>query len=310
MSDAEIAMRMNDYTGDPSTRGFIWTQNQGKRQLLNYHSPNELQRIQAGAYKGLGITADALRMTTPWSGVLAQSPASTLKAMRENPVRANIAFLASGVMPQMVAYMWNMYHSNVPLYIGADGQITTENTGQPAIGPDGKQMLSPNYVNYSQYGRSDYNVNNNTYFAPLNGAAPNTGTEWRGYQEQILTRRMTDAFMHQYMGKSVFTMREEIAKALWGFVGGAIAPPQPSWVTAGLGAMGYVAPEGWMGGLVKKRNNEYIELGGGENVFELMMRGIMPSIADMSISALHAGMHAPTWGDVPAAAGKQVLIVA
>ena len=42
MSDAEIAMRMNDYTGDPSTRGFIWTQNQGKRELLNYHHPSEI----------------------------------------------------------------------------------------------------------------------------------------------------------------------------------------------------------------------------------------------------------------------------
>ena len=56
MSDAEIAARMRNYTGDPSTRGFIYSKDQfsGKPELLNYSGPG---KMRAEAYKGIAVGA-------------------------------------------------------------------------------------------------------------------------------------------------------------------------------------------------------------------------------------------------------------
>jgi Transglycosylase SLT domain len=265
MSDAELAMRMRDYTGDPSTKGFIWTKDLGGNpELLRYSGPGQ---NRAAAYKAVGQAAHAARIVTPWSGVLFQSPASTLAAMRDNPIRANMAFTVSHVMPAMVAYLWNM------------------NQGQE-------------YVDYMMNGRSDGNSLNNIYIAAP-GKKPWEGHEIPHYQEGILARQMTLAFMQQYYGRNATTMGEDVTKALKGLAKGAIIPPQPSPLTMFLANKGIVMPEGFGGEAYARRANPYIDLGGGDSTTELTARAFAPSIADMVLAAHEGFSSAPAWKDVP-----------
>jgi hypothetical protein len=291
MSNSELAMRMRNYTGDPSTRGFIYSKNPitGKTETLNFQGANKFQDMRADAYKQAGVFAHGARIATPWAGVLVQSPAATLKAMRDNPVRAGMAFAASHVMPETAAYLWNMHQ--------------TEEDKKRAM-DEGRAPYD--YVNYMLNGRGDNPLLNNTYFAPVGGRPPQEGVEFRHYQEGILQRYMTRAWWQQYFGLSMSTMSEDLAGAAWGMLGGAIIPPQPSWWNAMLGAQGAVSPQGWLGGIQKRKINPYITLGGGESALELTARAIVPSLADMGITAYKAGISAPSWGDVPAAAGKAV----
>jgi hypothetical protein len=297
MSNAELAARMRNYTGDPSTRGYIYTGG-SREKTLRFSDPNTATMVgdtpagpirrgmrnadlasakaRADLYTVIAQGAHDLRTVTPWSGVLLQSPASTIEALRANPLRANLAFIASSVLPEMTAYMWNAYHSN------------EEN----------------DYVDYMMYGRSDYNLMNNTYFA-IPGNKPYNGIEFRQFQETILPRHMTRAVMQQYMGKSTTTIGEDVQKALEGFTNGVITPPQPSWAGLLLAASGVVSPNGWTAGY-QKRNNQYLELGGGESTGELMFRAIAPSIADISLQGLMAFRDAPTVASGVGAAFKQV----
>jgi hypothetical protein len=73
-----------------------------------------------------------------------------------------------------------------------------------------------------------------------------------------------------------------------------------------LGTQGAVSPQGWLGGIQKRRVNPYVTLGGGESPLELTARAIIPSLSDLGIQAYTAGSSAPTWGEVPSAAGKAV----
>jgi hypothetical protein len=318
MSDAEVAARMRDYTGDPATRGFIFsTDLYGKKEQLRFLDPKLSKSIapepkfpvdrfvrnldqataagRANAYKSIGVAAHSGRALTPWSGVLFQSPASTIKAMRDNPIRANLAFVASSVLPEMVSYLWNAYHSN---------QLVFDSNGQPVMDPDtGQQKVSPDYVNYMMYGRGD--PMNNTYFATP-GENPENGVEFKQFQETIFTRAMTRAFMHQYNGRSVYNMGEDIQDALMGFLKGAVVPPQPSPLTGLLGAYGLVMPEGWLGNVYNRRNNPNVAIGGGDSHIELMYRGLAPAIADIANQVHMAGITAPSWADVPKAVGTQV----
>jgi len=232
--------------------------------------------MRAEVYKGIAVGAHGARVSTPWAGVLIQSPASTLKAMRDNPVRANLAFAASHVMPEAVAYLWNAYHS------------TPEN----------------DYVGYMMDGRGNNPLLNNTYFA-VPGERPEDGIEFRHYQEGIFHRYMTRAFMQQYYGRSTSNIWEDVQTGLKGLLGGAILPPQPSWLGALYGMNSMVSPEGWMGGTYKKRSNPYIELGGSESSTELTLRALVPSLTDMFIQAQTAGINAPA-GEGVGAAAKQV----
>src|SRR4029079_2678144 len=288
MSDAELSARMRNYTGDPSTRGFIYSTNPktNKQELLGYQGPGE---GRANFYKAIGVGAHGARMTTPWAGVLVQSPASTIKAMRDNPVRANMAFAASHVMPETAAYLWNMHQ--------------TEEDKQRALA-EGRAPYD--YVSYMFYGRGDNPLMNNTYFAPAGGRPPREGVEFKMYQEGILQRYMTRAWWQQYFGLNMHTMTEDLAAAAWGMLGGAVIPPQPSWFNAMLGVQGAVSPQGWLGGIQKRRVNPYITLGGGESALELTARAIVPALADLGIQAYQAGTSAPNWGDVPKAVGQQV----
>jgi hypothetical protein len=289
MSDAELAARMRNYTGDPSTRGFIYSTNPKtrKQELLNYQGPGEWR---ANLYKTLGVGVHGMRVTTPWAGVLIQSPAATLKAMRDNPVRASLAFTASAVLPETVAYLWNLH------------QTEEEKKRAKAEG-------RANYYDYNEYqmiGRGNNPLMNNVYFAPVGGGPPQTGLEFPHFQETIFQRYMTRAFWQQYYGLNMHNMSEDVAAAVHGFLGGAVVPPQPSWLTALYGMSGAVAPEGFLGGIQKRKVNPYITLGGGESPTELTARALMPSLADIFIQAQQAGLNAPTWGDVPKAVGKQV----
>jgi hypothetical protein len=167
MSDAEIAARMRNYTGDPSTRGYLYeTGPGGKRQMLNTQFTgftdltNRVTAMgRAKTYRGVAAIADTARAHIPWSGVLIQSPANTIRMLRENPVRANLAFAASAVMPEMVAYLWNAYHSNDKY----------------------------DYVNHMMNGQSDYDLMNGTYWATP-GEPPQNGVSFKQYQETILAR--------------------------------------------------------------------------------------------------------------------------
>jgi hypothetical protein len=291
MSDAELAARMRNYTGDPSTRGFIYSENQqtGKQETLRFQPQNKFDELRADAYTKVGQFAHGARMSTPWAGVLIQSPASTLRAMRDNPVRANLAFSISHVLPETAAYFWNMHQTE------EDKQRAKEEGRMPY-----------DYLDYYLHQRSENNLMNNTYFAPTDGKRPEEGVEFRHYQEGILQRYMTRGWWQQYFGINMHNMQEDLAAATWGFLGGAVIPPQPSWYNAMLGSQGAVSPQGWLGGIQKRRVNQYITLGGGESPLELTARAIIPSLSDLGIQAYTAGQSAPTWGEVPAAAGKAV----
>jgi hypothetical protein len=314
ISDAELAVLYRNYTGDPSTRGYAYQKN-GK--LLNFQGgglPNRpLNGVQTAAQhvlratwglqdKGvdaLNVTSHAARSVTPWAGVLFQSPSATLAALRDNPIRANLAFAASAVLPEVTAYLWNSYWSTIPVPVFDD-------TGAPVLGPDGKQIaVKYDYVNHMMNGRNDHNLMNNIYWAVPN-KKPNEGWEFRHYQEVALNRYMARAFMHQYMGKSYDHMGDDLGKAINGFLATAVIPPVPSPVGAFLGSKGLVATGGFTGGLFKSRSNAYVDLGGGESPLELTLRAIIPSITDVSLQAYQAGMSAPNWSEVPAAVGKQV----
>ena len=291
MSDAELAARMRNYTGDPSTRGFIYSENQqtGKQETLRYQPKNKFDAFRADAYTKAGQAAHAARMSTPWAGVLIQSPASTLRAMRDNPVRANLAFSISHVLPETTAYLWNMHQTE------QDKERAKQEGRMPY-----------DYLDYYLHQRTENNLMNNTYFAPTDGKRPEEGVEFRHYQEGILQRYMTRGWWQQYFGINMHTMKEDLAAATWGFLGGAVIPPQPSWYNALLGSQGAVSPQGWLGGIQKRRVNQYITLGGGESPLELTARAIIPSLSDLGIQAYTAGKSAPTWGDVPKAAGQAV----
>ena len=291
MSDAELAARMRNYTGDPSTRGFIYSENQqtGKQETLRYQPKNKFDEMRADAYTAVGQFAHGARMSTPWAGVLIQSPASTLKAMRDNPIRANLAFGISHVLPETAAYFWNMHQTE-------EDKERAQQEGRPPY----------DYLDYYLHQRTENNLMNNTYFAPTDGKRPEEGVEFRHYQEGILQRYMTRAWWQQYFGINMHNMKEDLAAATWGFLGGAVIPPQPSWYNALLGTQGAVSPQGWLGGIQKRRINQYITLGGGESPLELTARAIIPSLSDLGIQAYTAGKSAPTWGEVPKAAASAV----
>lgn len=317
MSNAEVAARMRNYTGDPSTRGFIYDNN-GK--LLRFSDPNKGTDVvtpktaigrfaknvgkatamgRANAYTYAAIGAHGMRNITPWAGVLLQSPASTLKAMRDNPIRANLAFTASHVLPETAAYFWNMAHSNQPIPV-------LDANGQPVIGPDGKPMMKKGY-DYSNYvfQRSENALLNNTYFA-VPGEPPENGIEFRHYQEGILQRYMTRAWWLQYFGVSMHTMPEEVANAAMGFLNGAVIPPVAPSIAAGAALYGNVFPEGYMGGTYQKKYNPFLD-NGGESNLELVARAFLPSITDIVHQAIHAGSGADSVGGAVKAGVSQTV---
>jgi hypothetical protein len=315
ISDAELAQMIKNYTGDPSIRGYHKTKagkpirfasegslpnrNMNAFQEAGQHVRRATWPIQDAIYQKINAAAHGARSVTPWAGVLFQSPSATLAAMRDNPVRANLAFAASAVMPEMVAYMWNSYWSNqeIPLL---------DENGQQMIDARGKPMkIKYDYVNHMMNLRNDYNLLNNTYFA-VPYKKPNEGMEFRQFQETIMNRYMTRAFAHQVMGKAYGTMGEDIRKGLNGFLGGAVVPPLPSPISAYLGAKGHIAPSGWLGSIYRARNNPYIELGGGESASELFARAVVPALTDITLQAWRAGTHSATWGDVPTNVVSQV----
>jgi len=314
MSDAELAAHFRNYTGDPSTRGYIY-QKDGKTPL-NFMSEgastaaggtfqkwaNMTGRAswdaQAKTYETFAKGAHWARSVTPWAGVLFQSPSATLAAMRDNPVRANLAFMTSHVLPEMTAYAWNSYYSDQEWPV-------LDEKGQPVLGADGKpKTIKYDYVNHHINGRNSHNLLNNTYFA-VPGKPPHEGIEFRHYQEGAMNRYMTRMFMHQYFGKAYGTMGEDVLKGLEGFMNTAIIPPLPSPLGAFLGAKGYVSTGGWTGGLFKSRYNPYVDLGGGESTTELTFRALAPALADITLQAMQAGMNAPE-GEAISSAAKQV----
>jgi hypothetical protein len=321
MSDAELAAHYRNYTGDPSIRGYAYEKN-GK--LLRFERdrdmPNRpLNPFQTGAQHFLratwglqdkladatNVTSHAARSVTPWAGVLFQSPSATLAAMRDNPVRANLAFAASAVLPEVTAYLWNSYWSSIPVDV-------LDDEGNPVLDTQGKRIqIKYDYVNHMMNGRNDHNLLNNVYFARPYGK-PNEGIEFRHFQETAFNRYMTRSFMHQYMGKSFNHMTDltdgdsDLRKAINGFLGTAVIPPMPSALGGFLGSKGYVSTGGFIGGMFKSRNNPYIDLGGGESPLELTFRAIIPAITDVTLQAYQAGMSAPDWSSVPEAVTKQV----
>jgi hypothetical protein len=317
LSDAQVSQAVfKNYTGDPSIRGFhrdksgkMLRFDPGAGQSFN-RPLNPIQRgaqnvlratwgAQNKAVDLLGTAAHGSRSVTPWAGVLYQSPSATLAAMRDNPVRANLAFAASAVLPEVTAYLWNAHWSTVPV------PVYDEN-GQPVLDAQGRHKhIKYDYVNHMMNGRNEHNLMNNVYFAhPYK--KPNEGWEARHYQEVAFNRYMTRAFMHQYMGKNFDHMGDDLQKAMWGFLATAVVPPMPSAAGAFLGSKGMVSTGGFMGSLYKTRNNPYIDLGGGESPLELTFRAIIPSITDIFLQGQQAGMSAPDWWSVPGAVTKQV----
>jgi hypothetical protein len=318
LSDAELAAQMRNYTGDPSTRGYIYEKggtpirfmsegglpnrplNAGQKQ--DQHLLRSTWGPQDKAYEMLAKGAHWGRSVTPWAGVLFQSPSATLAALRDNPIRANAAFATSHILPEMTAYFWNAYHSEKEYPV-------LDEKGEPVLDPTGAPMTQKfDYVNHMINMRNSHNLLNNTYFA-VPGKAPHEGVEFRHYQEGALNRYMTRMFMHQYYGKATGDMYEDIGKALNGFLATAVIPPLPSPVGAFLGTKGYVTTGGWAGSLFKSRNNPYVDLGGGESWLELTARAIAPSLADITIQAMTAGMGTPKespWTEKVTNAAKQV----
>jgi hypothetical protein len=318
LSDAEVAsMIYKNYTGNPSTRGYRTDKagrsipfDAGEGPSPRYQSMprgrQERQDALRATWKYQNLAVDAAnfgvaggRTITPWSGVLLQSPAATLAAMRDNPIRANMAFAMSAVMPEVVAYLWNSYWSNIPIAV-------KDENGNPVLDTQGRpRYIKYDYVNHSVNGRNDYNVFNNVYFAHPN-APPWEGVEFRHFQETAFQRYMTRMFMHQYAGKAYGTVGEDVRRGLNGFLGTAVIPPLPPVLGAFLASKDLVATGGFAGTVFKSRYNQYMDLGGGESTTELMFRGIIPAITDIWNQAMQAGTSAPDWWSGVKAAGSQV----
>ena len=315
VSDATMVQAFfKNYTGDPSIRGYYkdksGTPLRFQAEGGSVRNLNPVQKaaqdtlratwgLQDQLIGGINAGVHASRSVTPWAGVLFQSPSATLAAMRDNPWRANLAFMTSATMPEVVAYLWNSHISQIPV------PVLDEN-GQPVLDTQGKRIhIKYDYVNHSINGRNDHNAFNNVYFG-VPGKPPYEGVEFRHYQETAFNRYMTRMWMHQYMGKSIGTMGDDAEKALAGFLGTAIIPPVPSPLSAYLGYKGMISTGGFMGTMFKARNNPYVELGGGESKWELMFRGALPAITDIWQQASQAGTSAPDWPSAAGAAAKQV----
>jgi hypothetical protein len=257
LSDAEVAEMMRDYTGDPMVKGNPWTRGEGgSKQLLRF-TGTPGQEARAKGYAGTGVTMQGWRAITPWAGVLVQSPASTLAALRDNPVRANLAMTTAAVVPELIAYMWNMAH------------------GQKAL-------------SYALDERGEHRNTHSVYF--FNPEFPDQ--PWKGWeipmpQEFIFTRAMTRSFANQFMGRASDTIKTELWDALKSFYFGGVQPPIPPPAAALLGLSGIATPEGYFN---MRQQREHAFAGPGkENRIELMWRNIMPSISDISLAAMTAG---------------------
>jgi len=267
ISDAEMAAMMRDYTGDPMIKGNPWTTTEGGGSALLKFKGTPAQEARAKLATSAGVTMQTWRMFTPWAGVLVQSPAATLAALRDNPLRANTALVMSAVMPEIIAYMWNM----------ANGQKV---------------------INYAMDERGEHRNTHSIYV--YNPAYPDQ--PWKGWeipmaQEFILPRAMARAVANQYMGRASDTINSQLWDALSMFLKGAVAPPLPPIVSGGAGLMNVATPEGYFN-WKQKRENPFA-LTKTENPIELAWRNMMPSIADIGIAAWTAGWEGPSapWKD-------------
>jgi hypothetical protein len=263
LDPSALGMYYRDYTGDPSVRGSPFYREGGGAKLLKYQGPNMLG---AGVAKGAGVITAGLREIIPWSGVLVQSPARTIKALRDNPVRANMAYTLGTVMPQVVAYLWNMQQ--------------------------GQQ-----YVDYDVDQRSEYAQNNNIYIA-VPGKKPYQGLELSWYQEAVFPKVLAKSLAHQYYGRSNQNGYQDIWDAVKAFVGTNISPPFPPLLNAGLAAgTGMVLPPGgFIGDIYQRKVNPY-DVGYKENNIELGARQMFPGVADIWLQMMHA------MSDVPEGSG-------
>ncbi len=251
---AKLAAEARRLTGDPSEKGAHWYKDMTDtvRKLPFYKGDvysGVTGGIREGAARAAGATASFFRETTPWSGVLVQSPARTASAWINNPIRFGAWMTATQIMPQMTAYLWN-------------------------------RQLGPEYINYMMEGRSEHARNNRTYFG-VPGKKPWEGIEMENFQEGIVARRITDVLMDQLFGRSPHTFKDEV----WDFLGSVgktmIVPPMPSTLTAVMSMYGMTAPEGYAGGAFMTKNKGYRDLNRQDNWFERGLRAMAPVIADM-----------------------------
>lgn len=211
ISYAELGARGRQYTGDPGVKGSPYTETRrGDPTTLNYQGPG---KWRADQYVGLSKALAEARHLVPWMDILIQSPAATVRALKDNPVRAGLAFTATGVLPEMVAYLWNMQQ------------------GQE-------------YLDYMMHKRTDYQTENFIYVA-IPGLPPHKGIEVPVNQETIFTRAGTRSFMQQWAGLSSQNIYDEVNGALLGFLGQTFIPPAPPG-PAGLYtlATGKLVPQG------------------------------------------------------------------
>jgi hypothetical protein len=128
VSDEEMAAMMRDYTGDPMIKGNPWTRGEGGSKTMLKFSGTPGQEARANLATKAGAVMQGWRMMTPWAGVLVQSPAATLAALRDNPLRANTALVMSAVMPEIIAYMWNMSNGQKAINYAMDERGEHRNT--------------------------------------------------------------------------------------------------------------------------------------------------------------------------------------
>lgn len=299
---SEVASIMRNYTGDPSVRGTPYSRDiSGKIEPFRFQARNAVEEGVVNAARGVSHTMDFARAITPWAGVLVQSPAATWKALKDNPIRANMAFAVTGAMPEAVAYLWNMSQN----------------------GPDGKPTQE--YIDYMMNGRSDYNTMNNIYIA-IPGKKPWEGIEAPMIQENLPVRALMRGFMNQWAGRSPQTFidlpieagkttlgggavpypkltKSDLADALGGFLG-TMTPPPPPALGALAASKGTVLTGGYTGELYTRKANQF-EPGTKESNLELTIRQLAPGIADIFLQSVHAFMDAPSATEGVAAAAKQ-----
>lgn len=249
MSLSKIAGEMRRLTGDPSDRGTRKFQtSQGLSRDLPFETSTAIQGTKLAMAKGAGTLTEIFHSTVPWSGILIRSPASTISAMANHPMRTMMWFGTSQIMPEALAYFWN-------------------------------KQLGQEYLDHMMDGLSDHQRRNYTYYGVI-GRKPHEGFMFPQYQEGYLARRTTSLMLEQFFGRSQFSMQEEMWDMVQGFLQTNLIPPPPPLISATMGAFGVPLNEGWTSTPRTTTPRDWRELNQQDNVIEAMVRGFQPAVAD------------------------------
>jgi GH24 family phage-related lysozyme (muramidase) len=253
-----LAVGHRRLTGDPAERGSRYWEKRGtneepKSMPFQASSRWQEQKIKAG--KALGSATDAFHAMVPWSGVLIRSPAATLNSMANNPMRSMFWIGYTQMMPELIAYMWN-------------------------------RQLGPEYLDF-MLNRSEQSLDNYMYIG-VKGRRPEEGVLMPNFQEGRGARALVTGLADVLMGRSPFTLNEEVNDMLMSFLRTNLSPAIPPAASALAAYFGTVIPSGIYGTAWTPPKPGIKELNPPENDLEKIWRAAIPSLADFWIQGTYS----------------------